>query len=1061
MNIFDLEAKIGLDSKGFERGISAARKKISTFAKVGVGALVAGSAAIAGGLVKATKATADYGDKVDKMSQKIGISAESYQKWDYVMQRAGGSVDSLKMGMKTLSKQAESNSDAFQKLGISQEEVSKSSQEELFNKTIKGLAKMKAGTERAALASQLLGRAGADLGPLLNQGSDAIEEQMEIAEKYGMVMPDAAVKASAAFKDSLTTLQMTFQGLRNRLMAEFLPSLTQVTDGLAKVFTGDMSGVKDIEKGVNGVIDNVKKALPKIAEIGNSILTPLLNAILKGIPKMMPTIIDIGVKIISAILKGLIQSAPLLIDGLFQIIKSTIKTLKEVDWSELGKNFIDQLKKVFTESPAALAAVLTVAGLKLGKALLGGFGSALSGSQGISGVFGKVLGGGAGETGGGFLGDPAKTAKGLASFGIIIGGVTAIVEAFGALNKIPGIKEFTKGGGQLLKEVFSAIGQIATPQTLGIFAAIEGMGMLGVGTAASGLASVATLIGGITLIVEAFGALDKIPGIEKFTQGGGNLLALVMEQIGRAVGAVAKGFAVEVTAALPEIGANLAGFAKSAQPFFDMAANADFSGMQGFADGLMALVKADLGNKLSEFLFGSGYNFEQIGQELAKFSKAMIDYFKNASQAGDTSKGIELMRASSEISTLVSATKEWEAGWGEADLAGLGKNLSEYATNIMPFFQRAAEIGDTSKGVELMSVSGKIKSLVKAAEMSENIGTLSFTQLASSLTEYAGKMKEYFNTSSQIGDMSKGLAIAEKSSAFNKLVNTAKDYSAGSLATLGQDLAKFSITFKTFSENMSGSGDLDVSPAIDQVNKLTTSFAEKSGSLHDAISSMGSGVSSAFTGIKNAVSSGANSIAQAADFSGKIKSSLSKVSSAISSSSGSIKSSLQSIENAFKSSANRIGSAANFSSKVKAGLNAVNSAVVSAKGTIQTNLNALSRAFSNTRFSFQQHIAVPHFSMSGNFDAKTKSVPTVSTSWYGKAMDQPYVFSEPTFFGAGERGDEVLFGRNKLLKDMEKAVQNAGGNVIINLNYDASTDANEMLRDIARGMRRYKMAGVL
>jgi len=47
--------------------------------------------------------TAEYGDEVDKASQKMGISAEEYQKWDYVLQRNGSSIESMQKGLKTLS----------------------------------------------------------------------------------------------------------------------------------------------------------------------------------------------------------------------------------------------------------------------------------------------------------------------------------------------------------------------------------------------------------------------------------------------------------------------------------------------------------------------------------------------------------------------------------------------------------------------------------------------------------------------------------------------------------------------------------------------------------------------------------------------------------------------------------------------------------------------------------------------------------------------------------------------------------------------------------------------
>lgn len=52
--------------------------------------------------------------------------------------------------------------------------------------------------------------------------------------------------------------------------------------------------------------------------------------------------------------------------------------------------------------------------------------------------------------------------------------------------------------------------------------------------------------------------------------------------------------------------------------------------------------------------------------------------------------------------------------------------------------------------------------------------------------------------------------------------------------------------------------------------------------------------------------------------------------------------------------------------------------------------------------------------------------PSISVSWHAKAMDNPYMFSNATLFGAGEAGDEILYGRNALMKDIASA---AGGNM--------------------------------
>ena len=51
--------------------------------------------------------------------------------------------------------------------------------------------------------------------------------------------------------------------------------------------------------------------------------------------------------------------------------------------------------------------------------------------------------------------------------------------------------------------------------------------------------------------------------------------------------------------------------------------------------------------------------------------------------------------------------------------------------------------------------------------------------------------------------------------------------------------------------------------------------------------------------------------------------------------------------------------------------------------------------------------------------------PSISVSWNKKAMDNPYMFSNATLFGAGEAGDEVLYGRKSLMNDIESASGNA------------------------------------
>lgn len=323
----------------FGKGFSG---KIAGAAKVGAVAMAATVASVtmaAGAFKNAITATADYGDNVDKMSQKIGISAQSYQQWSYVMERAGTSVDVLQTGMKTLSTQAQKNASEFQQLGISEQEVASLSQEDLFGRVISGLSGMEEGTERTALATKLLGRAGTELGPLLNEGSAAIEEQMDMAKRYGLVMSDEAVKASADFKDSLTTLDGALRGAKNAMMAEFLPSVTQMSDGLAMIVAGDIDqGIQSISDGLTTMLGKLQEALPKFLENGGKIVLEMLNGLDAKAPEIINGLVDLIMSLIQSIptylpvlfsaavklFMGLVQAGPAISGSLMSAIASLV-----------------------------------------------------------------------------------------------------------------------------------------------------------------------------------------------------------------------------------------------------------------------------------------------------------------------------------------------------------------------------------------------------------------------------------------------------------------------------------------------------------------------------------------------------------------------------------------------------------------------------------------------------------------------------------------------------------------------------------------------------------------
>lgn len=143
--------------------------------------------------------------------------------------------------------------------------------------------------------------------------------------------------------------------------------------------------------------------------------------------------------------------------------------------------------------------------------------------------------------------------------------------------------------------------------------------------------------------------------------------------------------------------------------------------------------------------------------------------------------------------------------------------------------------------------------------------------------------------------------------------------------------------------------------------------------------------------------------------------------------------------------------------------------IPSAVKSIFTKAVSLVKSFpgrfkSALKFSWSlPHLNLPHLSVSGGkapFGIGGKgSLPSFHISWYKKAMESPYVFSDATLFGAGESGDEMLYGRSRLMSDIKEATQGTKNDVTINVTVNGADNPEEWGRRMASELRRQvKMA---
>lgn len=281
MTLFELVAKISADSSGFEKAVNQADKQgktlkdslSNTFDKIGKLAVAAFSgAAIKKGIdtmIALANETAAAGDKIDKQSQVLGLSRKAYQEWDYILSQNGASIDSMSTSMKTMNNLilnaaagSEEAKDTFAELGLGIHEIENLSPEEQFEAIIRAFQKMPAGAEKSALAVKIFGKAGMDLLPLLNQSSDSIDELRQNAEDLGFLMSDEAIDASVAYGDAMDDMKRTFGGIKNAIVASFLPKFTSAMKGITS-YAGKLKKAYD-KKGFAGVWETLVEDFKKI-----------------------------------------------------------------------------------------------------------------------------------------------------------------------------------------------------------------------------------------------------------------------------------------------------------------------------------------------------------------------------------------------------------------------------------------------------------------------------------------------------------------------------------------------------------------------------------------------------------------------------------------------------------------------------------------------------------------------------------------------------------------------------------------------------------------------------
>lgn len=195
-----------------------------------------------------TKSAIDAADKVDEFSQRVGMTAEEVSKLGLAFQMSGVDSSGLQTALVKLSKGIMDNEAAFTALGISVKNSNGTyrSATEVLGDVSEFFSTLPNGVTKTALATELFGKSGADLIPVLNGGKKGLEDMAGEAERFGTVITNEAAAAAGEFNDALDLLRLRAQAATTNGLAPILPIISEVIRQFAQIGAETRDAAKEL-----------------------------------------------------------------------------------------------------------------------------------------------------------------------------------------------------------------------------------------------------------------------------------------------------------------------------------------------------------------------------------------------------------------------------------------------------------------------------------------------------------------------------------------------------------------------------------------------------------------------------------------------------------------------------------------------------------------------------------------------------------------------------------------------------------------------------------------------
>lgn len=191
----------------------------------------------AGAFVGMIKGSIDAADNLNDLSKTTGVTLANLAGLKLAAQQSGGDLEGIADSISKLSVAMGKDAERFAKLGVTAKDPL-----EAFEQLADVFAAIEDPQMRAALGAAALEDSWKSAAPLLSEGGDKIRMLVDRGSELSGMTQEMADRADE-FNDSMAEMATAVQGAKNKVAADMLPALTQITTAMtdAYVETGLLS----------------------------------------------------------------------------------------------------------------------------------------------------------------------------------------------------------------------------------------------------------------------------------------------------------------------------------------------------------------------------------------------------------------------------------------------------------------------------------------------------------------------------------------------------------------------------------------------------------------------------------------------------------------------------------------------------------------------------------------------------------------------------------------------------------------------------------------------------